>query len=65
MNLAALAAFLLARLREPSTYAGLGKLLLLAGIHFSDPQLLPAIVQILVALAGLAAVLIPAGQRTQ
>ena len=32
-------AFLLARLSEPSSYAGLGAILALAGLHFSDSDL--------------------------
>jgi uncharacterized membrane protein len=59
-------AFLLARLKEPSTFAGLGALLAAAGIHAND-AVVQAIVQALVSLAGLAAVLMPekiaAGQR--
>jgi hypothetical protein len=53
-----LLAFILARLREPSTYAGLGALLAAAGIHLPDATLNAAI-SAAVALAGFAAVLIP------
>jgi hypothetical protein len=53
-----LVAYLLARLREPSTYAGLGALLAAFGLHPSAAAL-GAIVNAAVALAGLAAVLIP------
>lgn len=51
-------AFLLARLKEPSTYAGAGALLAAAGIHVDD-AVLQAVIQALVSLAGLAAVLTP------
>jgi hypothetical protein len=51
-------AFLLARLREPSTYAGLGAVLAAAGLHPSG-AVLGAAINAAVALAGLAAVLIP------
>lgn len=50
--------FILARLREPSTYAGLGGLLAAAGIHLPDATLNAAI-SAAVALAGFAAVLLP------
>jgi hypothetical protein len=53
-----LLAFLAARLREPSTYAGLGAILAAAGVHPSQ-ALLSAGINAAVALAGLAAVLIP------
>lgn len=53
-----LLAFLLARLAEPSTYAGLGALLAAAGVHI-DNSVLQAAIQLLVAGAGLAGVLIP------
>jgi hypothetical protein len=53
-----LIAFLVARLREPSTYAGLAALLAAAGLH-PAPDVLAAAVNAAVALAGLAAVLIP------
>ncbi len=48
--------FLLARLKEPSTYAGAGALLAAAGIHVDD-TVLQAVIQVLVSLAGLAAML--------
>ena len=51
-------AFLLARLKEPSSYAGAGALLAAAGIHV-DQAVLQAVIQLLVSLAGLAAVLTP------
>jgi hypothetical protein len=51
-------AFLLARLKEPSTYAGAGALLAAAGIHIDD-AVLQGVIQVLVSLAGLAAVLTP------
>jgi NO-binding membrane sensor protein with MHYT domain len=50
--------FLIARLREPSTYAGLAAVLTAAGITYS-PDLLDAAVTVAAALAGLAAVLVP------
>jgi hypothetical protein len=53
-----LVAFLLARLKEPSTYAGLGAILAAAGLH-PRPDLLAAATNAAMALAGLAAVLIP------
>ena len=61
-----LVAFLLARLKEPSSFAGIGALLAAAGIH-ADDTVVQAVVQALVSLAGLAAVLMPektaGGQR--
>jgi hypothetical protein len=51
-------AFLLARLREPSSYAGAGALLAAAGIHLDD-AVLKAVIQVLISIAGLAAVLMP------
>lgn len=53
-----LLAFLVVRLREPSTYAGLGALLAVLGIHFGD-VVLQAVVQVVVSIAGPAAVLMP------
>jgi hypothetical protein len=53
-----LIAFALARLREPSTYAGLGAVFAAAGIH-ADQAVVEAAVQVLVAVAGLVAVLMP------
>ena len=50
--------FILARAKEPSTYAGVATLLTAAGISFS-PDLVNAAVAVAVALAGLAAVLLP------
>lgn len=50
--------FVLARLREPSSYAGLGALLAAAGIH-ADDAVVQATIQVLVAAAGLIAVLMP------
>jgi hypothetical protein len=54
----AMFAFLLARLREPSSYAGLGALLAALGIHVDD-AVLQATIQLLIAAGGLAAVLMP------
>jgi hypothetical protein len=50
--------FLLARLKEPSTYAGLGAILGAAGLH-PGQELLSSGVNAAVALAGLLAVLLP------
>jgi hypothetical protein len=55
-------AFFVARLREPSTYAGLAALLAAAGLH-PAPDVLSAAINAAVALAGLAAVLIPEMRR--
>lgn len=49
---------LLNRLKEPSTYAGLGALLALLGVNL-PASTLQAIVATLTAVAGLAAILIP------
>jgi hypothetical protein len=54
----ALLAFVIARLREPSTYAGLGALLAAGGIHVDD-AIVQAAIQVLVSIAGLIAVLMP------
>jgi len=50
--------FLLARLKEPSSYAGLGAILAAFGLHPSG-AVLSSFVNTAMALAGLAAVLIP------
>ena len=50
-------AFVLARFSEPSSYAGLGALLALAGLHFSDTDL-GQLAQFLAAGCGLAALLL-------
>ena len=50
-------AFLLARFSEPSSYAGLGAVLALAGIHFSDSEL-GQLAQFLAAGCGLAALVL-------
>jgi hypothetical protein len=47
-------AFLLARFSEPSSYAGIGAVLAIAGVHFSDSDL-GQIAQLLAAGCGLAA----------
>jgi hypothetical protein len=49
--------FLLARFSEPSSYAGLGAVLALAGLHFSDTDL-GQVAQFLAAGSGLAALLL-------
>ncbi len=46
--------YILDRLKEPSSYAGLGALLALVGVNL-DGQLLQAIAGVAAALAGLAA----------
>lgn len=51
-------AYIVGRLKEPSSYAGLAALLGLAGIHLA-PDALQAIIGILVAVAGGAAIVIP------
>jgi hypothetical protein len=53
-----LLAFLAARLKEPSSYAGIGMLLAAAGAKPND-MTLQAIVQLCAAIAGLVAVLVP------
>lgn len=45
--------YIVDRLKEPSSYAGLGALLALVGVHL-DGQLLQAIAGVAAALAGLA-----------
>lgn len=54
----ALLIFLIARLKEPSSYAGLGALLVAAGVHIDDSAL-QSVIQVLVSVAGLIAVLVP------
>jgi sulfite exporter TauE/SafE len=49
--------YILDRLKEPSSYAGLGALLALVGVNL-DGQLLQAIAGVAAALAGLAAVFV-------
>ncbi len=56
--------FLLSRLREPSTYAGLGAMLAAVGLHPTQ-ALLGSAVNVAVALAGLAAVLLPEAKATK
>lgn len=50
--------FIVDRAKEPSSYAGLATMLTAAGIGYS-PELFNAAVAVVVALAGLAAVLLP------
>ncbi|HUK06646.1 MAG TPA: hypothetical protein VLX09_02155 [Stellaceae bacterium] len=50
--------YLLARAKEPSSYAGIAMLLTAAGIHLSDIQF-NAIVNVLVAVAGAVAIFVP------
>ena len=52
-----LLAYLLARFSEPSSYAGLGAVLALLGLHFSD-SLTGQLAQLLAALCALAALLL-------
>lgn len=49
--------YIVDRLKEPSSYAGLGALLALVGVHL-DGQLLQAIAGVAAALAGLASIFI-------
>jgi len=53
-----LLAFLVARLKEPSSYAGIGAVLAALGIH-TDDAVVQAAIQLLVAAAGLAGLLLP------
>jgi len=62
--MAPILAWATARLREPSTYAGLGLLLTHYGLHPTDPQL-GAIIQVLTDLASLAAVAFPEGTMAE
>lgn len=50
--------FLLDRMKEPSTYAGLGALAAAFGVHLDD-SVWQGMVQVATAAAGLAAVLTP------
>lgn len=50
--------YIVARLREASTWAGLGALLMAFGVHFT-PEQGTAIVQVGIAVAGALAVFIP------
>ena len=52
-----LLAYLLARFSEPSSYAGVGAMLALAGLHLPDTAL-AQIVQLLAAACGLLALLL-------
>lgn len=56
-----MANYLLGLLKQPSTYAGLGLFLGTAGIHFSNPDVMPGIVQACTAVAGLASILLNEG----
>lgn len=53
--------FILARLQEPSTYAGLGGIALAFGLHLSGDQL-GAVTSVLVAGAGAASAFLPEGK---
>jgi hypothetical protein len=59
-----LLAFLVARLKEPSSYAGIGMLLAALGVKPSD-TMLDAVVQLCVAAAGLIAVMMPEQGQTE
>jgi hypothetical protein len=54
----AVLAYLVARLKEPSTYAGLAALLGFAGVHLA-PEAMTGIITFLTAAAALVAVLVP------
>lgn len=58
MNKSAILAYIVARLKEPSTYAGLAALGGALGLKFTSDQY-QALVQVLVAVSGLLAVLVP------
>jgi hypothetical protein len=51
-------AFVVARLKEPSSYAGFGAALAAAGFHVDD-SVVQSVIQVLVSVAGLIAVLMP------
>ncbi len=53
-----LLSFVVARSKEPSSYAGVGALLAAAGIHVDD-SIVQAAIQVMVSVAGLIAVLLP------
>ena len=53
--------YVLARLSEASTWAGIGSLLMAFGFQFT-PQQGTAVVQLAIAIAGVLAMLIPEGQ---
>jgi VanZ family protein len=53
--------YLIDRLKEPSTYTGLGTLLAAFGLHFSDTQV-SAIVSLSLAIGGLLSVFLPEGK---
>jgi hypothetical protein len=53
--------FLLARAKEPSSYAGFAMVLTALGIHYSDAEF-STVVNVLVALAGAIAVFVPEGK---
>lgn len=54
----AIIAYLIGRLKEPSTYAGLAALLGLVGVKLA-PESMSAIIQVLTAIAGAVAVFVP------
>ena len=49
--------YLVSRMKEPSTYAGLAALLAAFGLHV-DPGIVQAVVAVLTGLAGLASVIL-------
>lgn len=54
----AILAYLVSRMKEPSSYAGLASLLGLVGINLA-PESMTAIVQVLTGIAALIAVFVP------
>jgi len=53
--------YLIDRLKEPSTYTGLGTFLAAIGLHFSDAQV-GAVVSLLLAIGGVLSVFVPEGK---
>jgi hypothetical protein len=53
--------YLIDRLKEPSTYTGLGTLLAALGLHFSDAQV-SAVVSLSLAIGGVVSVFVPEGK---
>lgn len=58
MNMNTLVPYIIERLKEPSTYAGLGALLAAAGIHLSDAQV-GSITALALAVGGALSVFLP------
>jgi hypothetical protein len=57
-NIMTILAYIVSRLKEPSTYAGLATLLGIVGVNLA-PEALQSIIAVLTAAAGLVAVLVP------